>query len=477
MKHLHILSLAAMMLFGIDAAVAQTTETFDFTGAQVNGSTIENSTSVDGTTISGTNVTLLFEKNGGNTAPAYYTTGTAIRMYGSNTLTIATTSSSYIITNIAFTFASSTYAPTSSNSSVSSGSFDYDSYTWTGTASSVILTNTATSGNFRVQKVEVTYEESTTNQVDAALAFSATSETISEDDIESYVSPTFTYSTTAEITFASDNTDVATVSTDGVVSLTGERGTAIITATSEANDDYYAGSATYTVTVYGYKTYTKTSTIVSGSEYLIVVQDGTNTYYAYPISSTSTYGYLYVGTVSGSVDEISVKTSYEDGFIIESVDDGYSIKDVDTERYYCQSGTYKSFQISSDAAAWTIELQDDGTFKISMNDYYIQYSTSYTSFGIYTDEQGLLPYLYVLGDGTSNSVKPEVNAATDNKVYRSAGSLVVEAAEGSTIEVYDLAGSKIAQVVATQSVTTIDGIAQGQLLIVSIDGRAQKILF
>ena len=477
MRHLHLLFILAAALLSAAQAMAQTSETFDFTGAEVNGETVDNATDVDGVTITVTNATLVFSKGTGSTTPKYYSTGTAIRLYGGGTLTVGLTSDSYVITGIVFTFYSSSYAPTSDNCSFSTGSFDYDTYTWTGTSNTVVLTNTASSGHFRVQTVVVTYVESSGSQSSADLAFSTTSDNVYEEEISSYIAPTFTYATTADITFSSDNEDVATVDALGVVSLTGTRGTAVITATSEANDDYYAGSATYTVTVYGYKTYKKTTTIVDGSEYLIVVKDDSYTYYAYPLSSSYTYGYLYVGTVSGDVDEISVKTLYEDGFIIASVDGGYSIKDVDTERFYCQSGTYSSFQITSDAEAWTIEQQDDGTYKISMNDYYIQYSTSYSSYGIYTDEQGLMPYLYIIETDYIASAVDEVAADAEPKVYAADGKLYVDAAEGALIEVYDLTGRRIAQTTAATSNTVIDGIATGQLLIVRVDGRATKLLF
>ena len=344
-------------------------------------------------TVNGTNITLTFSVGTGSTTPKYYDTGAAARLYGGGTLTI---SSTYTITEIAFTFSSSSYAPTSDNSSFDSGEFDYGTYKWTGSATSVVLTNTASSGHFRIQAVTVTFTGDGTTKKSAGLAWSESS--ISVEQGSDFTAPTFTKETTADVTFTSDNETVATVTSEGVISITGELGTAVITASSEANDDYYAGTATCTVKVYTYKTYTKATTVEAGKEYLIVVQDDDVTRYAYPLSSSSSYGYLYTYYVSGLVDEISVSTLYNDGFIIDTQDDGYSIVDVETSRYYYQSGTYKSFQLATSApeAVWYITLQDDGTFKLECNGYYVQYSTSYSSFGIYTDEQGLMPYLYVL---------------------------------------------------------------------------------
>ena len=51
--------------------------------------------------------------------------------------------------------------------------------------------------------------------------------------------------------YSSDNDSVATVTDKGVIALAGGTGTATITATSQANDTYKAGTATYTLTVFG----------------------------------------------------------------------------------------------------------------------------------------------------------------------------------------------------------------------------------
>ena len=85
---------------------------------------------------------------------------------------------------------------------------------------------------------------------------------------------------TADITIASDNEDLATVS-NGVVSLVADAtGTATITATFAGNNNYQAGSASYTITVNAAAspasgaTYSKvTSTLdITDGEYLIVYE-------------------------------------------------------------------------------------------------------------------------------------------------------------------------------------------------------------
>ncbi len=86
--------------------------------------------------------------------------------------------------------------------------------------------------------------------------------------------------------YSSENPDVATVTGEGVISLAGGTGTARITATSQANDTYKAGTATYTLTVFGAPEITPESgeyennvTVVmnaSGAGALFYTTDGTD---------------------------------------------------------------------------------------------------------------------------------------------------------------------------------------------------------
>ncbi|MCH5345570.1 MAG: chitobiase/beta-hexosaminidase C-terminal domain-containing protein, partial [Muribaculaceae bacterium] len=95
-------------------------------------------------------VTFTMDKGTGNNDPAYYNTGSALRLYGGNTMTISVATGN--ITNVAFTFSSGegTNAITASEGS-------YDAGNWTGSASEVIFTVGGTSGHRRVATVTVTY--------------------------------------------------------------------------------------------------------------------------------------------------------------------------------------------------------------------------------------------------------------------------------------------------------------------------------
>ena len=112
----------------------------------------ENAQEIMDVAVSSGDVTAIVALGEGKTTPKYYNTGTAIRIYGGNTLTI---SSAKTIEKIVFNYSSN--APTADNSTVSVGELNYATQTWTGSAKEVVLTNTATSGHFRLQSFTVYY--------------------------------------------------------------------------------------------------------------------------------------------------------------------------------------------------------------------------------------------------------------------------------------------------------------------------------
>lgn len=324
-----------------------------------------------------------------------------------------------------------------------SGEYTYETSgntgTWTGDAAEVVMT--AESNQVRMTAVEVTYSGSgsATTKKSAKLAFSETS--IQVEKGGEFTAPTFTKETTAAVTFASDNEEVATVSSDGVIALAGGLGTAVITATSEDNDEYEAGSTSCKISVYTNNVYTKVTTVTSGKEYLIVAQRNDSTMYAYPYDSSKAYGYLSVGTIKKATDTITVKSLYDDAFTITGNEtDGYTIVDAYGRQLY-QNGKYNTFSFSGAEEAvyaWTIEPQTDGTFKISMNDYFIQWGQgTYKTFGVYQELQdnAVLPMLYQLYDGTTGieTVNAAKKAANDNAIYNLAGQRLQKMQKGINI--------------------------------------------
>ena len=95
-------------------------------------------------------VSLIFNKGSNNqNSPKYYTTGTAVRLYGGNTMTV---SSSKMIVKVELTFATG-----EDNNTITTDSETYLNGTWTGESNSIKFTVGGNSGHRRVQKVSVTY--------------------------------------------------------------------------------------------------------------------------------------------------------------------------------------------------------------------------------------------------------------------------------------------------------------------------------
>jgi len=124
-----------------------------------------NAQSLDGIPIALDNsITIQFDKNTGSTAPAYYNTGAAARLYGGNTLTI-TPASGCTITSMTLTFSSTSNVGTLS---ASTGTYSLNSTTgtWTGSSTApIVITNTASSGHARLKILSVTYSAGGTPSV------------------------------------------------------------------------------------------------------------------------------------------------------------------------------------------------------------------------------------------------------------------------------------------------------------------------
>ena len=118
--------------------------------------------------------------SGGGNNGKYYTTGSAIRIYGDGTITV---SSSYTITNIDFTWSSGDEYMPESNDVTNVGSYNHSTGIWTGESNSIILTRPTGSGHWRLQKVSVIYLGEATSVSSVALRFGAKFEKDVWDDM------------------------------------------------------------------------------------------------------------------------------------------------------------------------------------------------------------------------------------------------------------------------------------------------------
>ena len=102
------------------------------------------------------NIKATLLQNDGTTHPKYYTSGTALRLYAGNTLTISGGENVEKITKIMITYSGASYA--------SNIETDVETYTlngkigvWEGEATEVTFTRTGTSGHARIQNIAVEY--------------------------------------------------------------------------------------------------------------------------------------------------------------------------------------------------------------------------------------------------------------------------------------------------------------------------------
>lgn len=102
------------------------------------------------------NVTVVFRQGNAGTAPAYYDSGSAIRMY-QNGATLDVTASGKTITSIELTFANNHYYVAADSGNLSE---EAPVRTWTGEAASVKFTSTGTDKNHRayVSAIKVSYK-------------------------------------------------------------------------------------------------------------------------------------------------------------------------------------------------------------------------------------------------------------------------------------------------------------------------------
>ncbi len=96
-------------------------------------------------------ITLTFAKGtNNNNAPTYYNSGTAVRLYGGNTVTVS--AGSELMSEIVFTFSAG-----EGRNVITASADNYESGTWTGSASEITFTVGGTSGHRRIASISVTY--------------------------------------------------------------------------------------------------------------------------------------------------------------------------------------------------------------------------------------------------------------------------------------------------------------------------------
>ena len=148
MKHLKLFfALFAMLALGVGNAWAETAK-IDFSAQNyANQKAMTEAVNITN------GITVQFAKGGGSTTPAYYTSGTSVRLYAKGTMTVSSTIGT--ITKITLTYGSS-----DKTNEITTNCGSFSSPNWTGSATEVVFTVGGTKDHRRIKAVEVTYTPS-----------------------------------------------------------------------------------------------------------------------------------------------------------------------------------------------------------------------------------------------------------------------------------------------------------------------------
>ncbi len=158
---------------------------------------------------------------------------------------------------------------------------------------------------------------------------------------------------------------------------------------------------------------------VTEGTYLIVASSEGNLFAAKAVvpSNGNTYGYPNRHDVSALLNDkgFIVMDNLDDAFIFAGTNNSSITIQQSDGKFWYQSGNYTSISIGDSISSdsyYTITRNDDGTFKILNNTTkrYLQYSTSYETFGSYTNVSGIVPTLYRLVD--PDMVQAQVSLTT-----------------------------------------------------------------
>ena len=214
---------------------------------------------------------------------------TSSRFYKGATLTI-TPADGYTISSVVFTATNVNYASALQSSSWTNATATEDGTTVTVTPTdgteAIVATIGGTTGH---TQVVVTYASNGSSTLKPAGLSFGTTEFVIELGAD-FTAPSLNNPNNLTVTYTSDNEDVAEVDEEtGEVTIGEDEGTATITASFGGNDEYKAGSASYTITVKApVQTLTNIaalSSMTESGEYAVTLNNAVVTYvngnYAY----------------------------------------------------------------------------------------------------------------------------------------------------------------------------------------------------
>lgn len=349
-------------------------------------------------------------------------------------------------------------------------SYDGKIGTWSGNATTSVTFSAKQ--QLRFTSIVVTYVTSDTpvlSQPELAWSAKEVKAYILDGALQETTLPTLSKTTTAEVSFESDNDEVATVDAEGKITLTGKVGTAVIKASCEANDTYAAGSASTTISVAKATEIIPATHFVENAHYALIVElsteSGAKVVCAYSSESPANDAeYLPVRDVISLGDALCVEDDAL--YTVEQGTACYIVKNAYDKYVYQQSGK-NDYSYSTDIPAenWTI---NDGLLTNQTNNSVVYYSTQYTSFGAYTGdpkETYVVPVLYIVRSEQTEyvpSTKAEAELAfseTSLKVFKGMDYTVPTFSAKTSASVSFKSSNESVATVSAEGVITITGTA------------------
>lgn len=274
----------------------------------------------------------------------------------------------------------------------------------------------------------------------------------------------FTYNSAATatptrpITYSSSNQEVATISTEGVVTLVGA-GTTVIKASTAADNTYQEGAAQYTLTV--------RNTSVALPYQIDFKTEGLGDWLTYTTEGTvewesTNYGVQANGFNKGVGEAYLISPAVTALDIVLAFSSQKSFNGNDLQLFYSTDFDPSSMSQPSDAS-WT-EITDKATWatsqettesgNIELNNLTapVRFAFKYTC----TAEKSARWTITNLSISANNSTGIEEATANEMKVINGKGQVTIETAEAMPIAIYALTGAQVRQIELVEGTNIVE---------------------
>ena len=274
----------------------------------------------------------------------------------------------------------------------------------------------------------------------------------------------FTYNSAATatptrpITYSSSNQEVATISTEGVVTLVGA-GTTVIKASTAADNTYQEGAAQYTLTV--------RNTSVALPYQIDFKTEGLGDWLTYTTEGTvewesTNYGVQANGFNKGVGEAYLISPAVTASDIILAFSSQKSFNGNDLQLFYSTDFDPSIMSQPSDAswteitdmATWATSQETTESGNIELNNLTapIRFAFKYTC----TAEESARWTITNLSISANNSTGIEEATANEMKVINGKGQITIETDEAMPIAIYALTGAQVRQIELVEGTNIIE---------------------